>query len=76
LGTASDRQQYRQALVDFLTPYKADLDADSQDRLTRNPLRILDVKTRAPKKSSKRHRAYRITLAQLLKPTFSACNSA
>ncbi len=44
VGDASDRQAYRQALVDFLTPYKDDLDADSQDRLTRNPLRILDSK--------------------------------
>jgi histidyl-tRNA synthetase len=44
LGTKADRLQYRAALVDYLTPYKADLDADSQDRLTRNPLRILDSK--------------------------------
>ncbi len=44
LGTRDDRAQYRQLLVDYLTPYKADLDPDSQDRLTRNPLRILDSK--------------------------------
>lgn len=44
LGTKADRVAYREALVDYLTPYKADLDADSQDRLTRNPLRILDSK--------------------------------
>jgi histidyl-tRNA synthetase len=44
LGTREDRVQYRAALVDYLTPYKADLDPDSQDRLTRNPLRILDTK--------------------------------
>ncbi len=44
LGTKEDRSHYRAALVDFLTPYKAELDADSQDRLTRNPLRILDSK--------------------------------
>lgn len=44
LGNAEDRQQYRQALVDYLTPYKNELDADSQDRLNRNPLRILDSK--------------------------------
>jgi histidyl-tRNA synthetase len=29
---------------EFLTPHVADLDPDSQDRLTRNPLRILDSK--------------------------------
>ncbi|MBW4581214.1 MAG: histidine--tRNA ligase [Tildeniella nuda ZEHNDER 1965/U140] len=44
LGTRADRSQYRSLLVDYLTPYKADLDPDSQDRLTRNPLRILDSK--------------------------------
>jgi histidyl-tRNA synthetase len=44
VGDRSDREKYRQALVDYLTPYKDDLDADSVDRLTRNPLRILDSK--------------------------------
>ncbi|MEO0406860.1 MAG: histidine--tRNA ligase [Cyanobacteria bacterium P01_A01_bin.135] len=44
IGDLSDRQRYREALVAYLTPYKGDLDADSQDRLARNPLRILDAK--------------------------------
>ena len=44
VGNKDDREKYRQALVDYLTPYKDDLDADSVDRLTRNPLRILDSK--------------------------------
>lgn len=44
VGNGEDRQNYREALVNYLTPYKDDLDADSQDRLTRNPLRILDSK--------------------------------
>ncbi|MCL1466797.1 histidine--tRNA ligase [Argonema galeatum] len=44
LGNRDDRLTYRQALVDYLTPYKAELDPDSQDRLSRNPLRILDSK--------------------------------
>lgn len=44
IGSPADRQRYREALVAYLTPYKADLDPDSQDRLTRNPLRILDSK--------------------------------
>ncbi|MGL5081838.1 MAG: histidine--tRNA ligase [Microcoleaceae cyanobacterium] len=44
VGTQADRQTYRQALVEYLTPYKDELDEDSQDRLTRNPLRILDSK--------------------------------
>ena len=44
VGTTADRQHYREALVDYFTPYKEELDADSQDRLSRNPLRILDSK--------------------------------
>lgn len=44
VGNLEDRQRYRQALIDYLTPYKDHLDPDSQDRLNRNPLRILDSK--------------------------------
>ncbi len=44
VGDKADRLRYRDALVAYLTPLKADLDPDSQDRLTRNPLRILDSK--------------------------------
>lgn len=44
VGTPSDRHHYREALVNYFTPYQAELDPDSQDRLTRNPLRILDSK--------------------------------
>ncbi len=44
VGSSEDRQQYREALVNYFTPFKGDLDEDSQDRLTRNPLRILDSK--------------------------------
>lgn len=44
VGNSEDRQTYRQALIDYLTPYKRELDEDSQDRLERNPLRILDSK--------------------------------
>ncbi|HEY9771950.1 MAG TPA: histidine--tRNA ligase [Coleofasciculaceae cyanobacterium] len=44
VGNGEDRAQYREALVSYLEPYQADLDRDSQDRLTRNPLRILDSK--------------------------------
>ncbi|NDJ17684.1 histidine--tRNA ligase [Myxacorys almedinensis] len=44
IGDASDRQHYREALVAYLTPFKEQLDPDSQTRLTRNPLRILDSK--------------------------------
>jgi histidyl-tRNA synthetase len=44
VGSGQDRQRYKEALVNYLTPYQGDLDRDSQDRLTRNPLRILDSK--------------------------------
>jgi histidyl-tRNA synthetase len=44
VGNGSDRAQYREALISYLEPYKDDLDQDSKDRLTRNPLRILDSK--------------------------------
>jgi histidyl-tRNA synthetase len=44
VGSGQDRQRYKEALVNYLTPYKSELDEDSQERLTRNPLRILDSK--------------------------------
>ncbi|MFS8885936.1 histidine--tRNA ligase [Synechococcus sp. H70.2] len=44
LGDGQDRRAYRQALVDYFTPLKEQLDPDSQERLSRNPLRILDSK--------------------------------
>ena len=44
VGNPEDRYQYREALVNYLTPYKDELDKDSQERLTRNPMRILDSK--------------------------------
>ncbi|XDE65051.1 histidine--tRNA ligase [Arthrospira platensis BEA 1257B] len=44
VGDRTDRQNYRQALVDYLTPFQDELDQDSRDRLTRNPMRILDSK--------------------------------
>ncbi|QIL46104.1 histidine--tRNA ligase [Vagococcus coleopterorum] len=44
LGSKEDRETYRQALVDYLTPFKENLSADSQKRLVENPLRVLDSK--------------------------------
>ena len=44
IGTSEARKVFRQALVEYLSQYKADLDADSQRRLETNPLRILDSK--------------------------------
>lgn len=42
LGTADERKQYRQALIDYFSNCK--LDEDSQRRLHTNPMRILDSK--------------------------------
>lgn len=44
LGDAESRAAYRAALVEFFSARKDQLSPDSQDRLTRNPLRILDSK--------------------------------
>jgi histidyl-tRNA synthetase len=44
LGGAASRQQYRDALVAHFTPARDQLSPESQARLTRNPLRILDSK--------------------------------
>lgn len=44
LGTLEARQNYRTALVEYLTPFKSELDEDSQRRLDINPMRILDSK--------------------------------
>ncbi|PSO59349.1 MAG: histidine--tRNA ligase [Cyanobacteria bacterium QH_8_48_120] len=44
VGNPEERQRYREALVSYLTPYAQELDQDSQERLHRNPIRILDSK--------------------------------
>ena len=44
LGNPESRAAYRQALIDYLSPLKANLSADSQRRLEENPLRVLDSK--------------------------------
>jgi histidyl-tRNA synthetase len=44
LGTLEDRQKYRQQLVNWLESRVDQLDADSKQRLTTNPLRIFDSK--------------------------------
>lgn len=44
VGNPADRLAYREALVNYLLGFKDDLDPDSQERLHRNPLRILDSK--------------------------------
>lgn len=44
LGSQEARHAYRGILVEYLSRYQNDLDADSQRRLHTNPLRILDSK--------------------------------
>jgi histidyl-tRNA synthetase len=44
LGDAPSREAWRAALVDHFRAHKDELSEDSQDRLERNPLRILDSK--------------------------------
>ncbi|TQS74656.1 histidine--tRNA ligase [Ornithinibacillus gellani] len=45
LGDQESRQNYRDALVAHFTPVANELCKDCQQRLTQNPLRILDCKT-------------------------------
>lgn len=44
LGDAPSREAWRSALVEYFRAHKADLSEDSQERLEKNPLRILDSK--------------------------------
>jgi histidyl-tRNA synthetase len=49
LGTPESRSRYREALRDYFEPRQDELDEDSQSRLHRNPMRILDSKNPAMK---------------------------
>jgi histidyl-tRNA synthetase len=44
LGTPDRREEYVEALQDYLAPYADDLSDTSRRRLERNPLRVLDTK--------------------------------
>lgn len=44
LGKLADRQAYRQALIEYFTPFVDQLSEDSRRRLHENPLRVLDSK--------------------------------
>ncbi len=46
LGSAEARHLYRDKLVEYFSAHQEQLDEDSQRRLHRNPLRILDSKNR------------------------------
>lgn len=44
LGDIETRQNYRQALIDYLEPFEDQLSEDSKERMHKNPLRVLDSK--------------------------------
>lgn len=44
LGTKETRKEYISALKEYLKPHKKNLDDDSKERMSTNPLRILDSK--------------------------------
>ncbi len=45
LGDPESRSAYREKLIAYLEPFKAELSEDSQARLYRNPLRVFDSKS-------------------------------
>lgn len=70
LGDIASRTAYRQALVDYFTPHHGRLSADSQVRLTKNPLRILDSKDSQDREFIKDAPAFDAYLNDLSKDTF------
>lgn len=52
LGDPASRAAYRDVLVEYFSDHRDQLSPDSQERLTRNPLRILDSKDRGDRKIS------------------------
>lgn len=44
IGDVESREAYRVALIEYFSKYKNELSEDSQMRLTKNPMRILDSK--------------------------------
>jgi len=50
LGNTESREAYRDLLVEYFSDHRDGLSADSQDRLERNPLRILDSKNEGDRK--------------------------
>ena len=49
LGDNESRKNYRKALIDYFTPHLKDLCEDCNERINKNPLRILDCKVDADK---------------------------
>ena len=64
LGDRESRDAYRAALVEYFTAHQAGLSEDSLMRLERNPLRILDPRTRATAASSPARRTIHAHLTE------------
>ena len=71
LGDKESRENYRKVLVEYLEGYKNELSAESQDRLTRNPMRILDSKNEGDKKIVAGAPSYQDSLNQESKDFFN-----
>jgi histidyl-tRNA synthetase len=52
LGDPASRAAYREVLVEYFSDHRDQLSSDSQERLSRNPLRILDSKDRGDRRIS------------------------
>ncbi len=52
LGDPASRAAYREVLIEYFSDHRDQLSPDSQERLTRNPLRILDSKDKGDRRIS------------------------
>ena len=75
LGDTESRTTYRKALVDYFTGHKDRLSQDSRERLTRNPLRILDSKDEGDRKLIEGAPAFGDFLNQESRDFFAAVKS-
>ena len=50
LGNTESRSAYRDVLIAYFSDHRSDLSGESQDRLERNPLRILDSKNESDRR--------------------------
>jgi histidyl-tRNA synthetase len=71
LGDSESRAAYRGALVDYFTAHNSKLSQDSRDRLTRNPLRILDSKDEGDRELIKRAPVFGEFLNQISRDFFA-----
>lgn len=72
IGTKEERELYSKALVEWLIPYKDQLDEQSQLRLSKNPLRILDSKDEKTKEIIKESPKIDSFLGEETKKTWSS----